>query len=225
MYILHDVFRQTSSITVYHISSSCVTPIPRCHACMRRQNAHSNHPTSSNSPIPLSLPLRRPQQRLPLHPLLPIINTRRPTSHPPTHPPPPTPPPRPLLNHNLPIRRLPIQPKLHTHTRIQRQHPRSTQPKRKRSSDPRSSLAPALAYPAVSAVRRVRSPSAGVGDESGGVEEVSAEGGGEELRGEARGRFAEVVFVELGEAGAEVEDAAEPGEDRAGLFEGSGVGC
>lgn len=67
-------------------------------------------------------------------------------------------------------------------------------------------------------------PGAGVGEQGAGVEGVAAEGGEEEERAEAGGGFAAVVFVELGEAGAEVEDCGGPGEDGAGCFEGCGAG-
>lgn len=53
-------------------------------------------------------------------------------------------------------------------------------------------------------------PGAGVCGEGGGVEEVAEEGGGEEGGGQASGGFADLVHVELGEAGAEVEEGAHP---------------
>lgn len=58
--------------------------------------------------------------------------------------------------------------------------------------------------PAVQAVGRVGRPGKGVGEERGAVEEVAEEGGDEESWGKAGGGAAHVVFVELGEAGAEV---------------------
>lgn len=56
-------------------------------------------------------------------------------------------------------------------------------------------------------------PGAGIGEERGGVKEVSEEGGGEEGGGEAGGGTADLVLVELGEPGTEVEKGAHPGEE------------
>ena len=71
----------------------------------------------------------------------------------------------------------------------------------------------------MAAVRAHVRPSRRVCSEREGVEEVSAEGRGEEGGGEAGGGLEFVVLVELGEAGAEVEEGGEPGEDGAGCFE------
>lgn len=65
-------------------------------------------------------------------------------------------------------------------------------------------------------------PGTWVCGEGGGVEEVAEEGGSEEGGGEAGGGFADLVHVELGEAGAQVQKGAHPGEDFAG--EGGAVG-
>ncbi len=51
-----------------------------------------------------------------------------------------------------------------------------------------------------------RVPGIWVGEKGGRVEEVAAEGGNEEQRGETGGGFAGEVVIELGEAGAEVEE-------------------
>jgi hypothetical protein len=65
-------------------------------------------------------------------------------------------------------------------------------------------------------------PCAWVCQEGSGVEQVSEKSGGEESGGEPRGRLADLVHVELGKAGAEVEERGEPGEDFAGDFGGGG---
>lgn len=71
----------------------------------------------------------------------------------------------------------------------------------------------------MAAVRAHIRPGRGVCGERKGVEEVPAESGGEEGGGETGGGLQFVVFVELWEAGAEVEEGGEPGEDCAGSFE------
>ena len=65
------------------------------------------------------------------------------------------------------------------------------------------------------AVGRVGRPGKGVGEERCAVEQVAEKGGNEEGRGEAGGGAAHVVFVELGEARAEVEKGRTPREDAA----------
>jgi len=58
-------------------------------------------------------------------------------------------------------------------------------------------------------------PSAGIRKQGGGVEEIACKGGEEKGGREARGAAAGVVFVELREAGADVAEGGEPGEELA----------
>lgn len=69
------------------------------------------------------------------------------------------------------------------------------------------------------AVRWVRPPYSGVGEHGAAIEEVAQEGGCEESGGEAGCAAAEGVFVDLGEAGAEVKESGYPGEHAAGEFD------
>jgi hypothetical protein len=86
------------------------------------------------------------------------------------------------------------------------------------AQDPTCSVAAFWSYPAVALARRVVVPCTGVGEERGRVEEVAEEGGCEENGGEASCRLSDLVFVQLGQAGAEVEKRAHPGEDFACNF-------
>lgn len=56
------------------------------------------------------------------------------------------------------------------------------------------------------AVWWIRLPSKRVGEQGGAVEEVSEKGSDEQSWREASGGAASCIFVNLGEAGAEVED-------------------
>ncbi len=62
----------------------------------------------------------------------------------------------------------------------------------------------------------IRVPCIRIGEKGAGVEKIAAEGGNEEQRGETGCGFAVEVVVELGEAGAEVEEGRGPGEDPTG---------
>ena len=66
-------------------------------------------------------------------------------------------------------------------------------------------LTPFGTDPAPAAVGSKLIPAAGIREEGEAVEQVSAEGGGEEERAEAGGGFAAPVLDQLWEAGAEVE--------------------
>jgi hypothetical protein len=90
------------------------------------------------------------------------------------------------------------------------------------AQDPTFSIAAFWSHPTVTFTRGVVVPCARIGEERGRVEEVAEEGGCKKDWGEASCRFSDLVFVQLGQAGAEVEKGAHPGEDFACNLQGCG---
>jgi len=116
-------------------------------------------------------------------------------------------------------------PELQSHSCVHNKYACSPEEKGRRAEDPILTVGALWIYPASSLAWRVVEPRTGVGEERGGVEEVSEESCGKERGRESGGGFADLVHVELGQTRAKVEECGHPGEDFASSLGSGGGGC